>query len=268
MIKHSNHLFDRFGPRFETTLNQIQADFQGNAYVIPHSHRFAASVLYLQSIITPGMRILELGFSNLLHKYINNAGCWDYTTFHDGDCSPTITQGSLIIQNSLTIPATNIRINFEDENFPDDVGAYDLIICCEVIEHMDKDPMFLMSQLNLISKENAKLFITTPNAISSRIVFKVLAGYHPSFFMQYSRDRNPYKHNFEYTPNLLEVLLKASGYNQIKFETLDTFEDPFPQGIELIEKVGMSIENRGDNLFSISEKIGPISERYPNGIYS
>lgn len=270
MITKFEHLNDRFGPSFQSILAMIQNDHQNNNYVIGHSARLAATIVLLNQIIDPSMKILELGWSNLLHHYITKSvKSWDFTTLPasgKGGGEVLDSTAQMRAANSI-VPMRQISINFEEEYFPPDIDKYDLVVCCEVIEHMDVDPMHLMSEINRITIPGGKLFITTPNSVSSRIVFKVINGYHPSFFMKYSRDRSRYRHNFEYTPELLTRLIHSSGFTTQSLETIDTLENPFPQGYDLLNLVKANTNFRGDNIFLIATHTSPVLDRYPDGIY-
>lgn len=270
MITDIKHLESLYGSKFLNLYRRIINDHSGNSYIITHAARLAATVIMLDKTLNSGSSVLELGWSNLLHKYISaDITQWDYTKFGDAASIPIVNKTELVVgTNGAVLPANEITIDFEAQNFPESLGKYDFILCCEVIEHMDCDPMHLMLELNRLQATDGNLFITTPNAISARIVYKAVFGYHPSFFIQYSRDRSPYKHNFEYTPQLLESLVLAAGYKLKYWETMDTFEDPFPQGYEILQKLGAPVEHRGDNIFLLASKVGPINDRYPVGIYS
>jgi SAM-dependent methyltransferase len=269
MIKNTKHLTERFGPEFERLKAQLETTYSGNAYVLGHVARFATSIVMLGDLIRPGFKVLEIGWSNLLHRYIAaDVACWDYTSFERD--SPSQSAGALHIGpgEGRTVPTQNFRLNLETDPFPVQSDEYDLVICGEVIEHMDIDPMFVIAEINRISRPGGALFVTTPNASSARVVFKAVNGYHPSFFMQYARNASPYRHNFEYTPPLLQSLISAGGYKVQSLETLDTFEDPFPEGYEILKKLGAPMTARGDNIFLVGIKEEGIRERYPAGIYA
>lgn len=273
MLSSIAHLEERFGHSFIELYELIRNDFPGNSYIQGHAARFAVTILYLRSIITPATRVLELGFSGLLHNYLHmQVACWDYTVFPDDfseSLEPKVTYVNLTLPAPLkSVLARKIVINFEDYLFPLPDKSYDLIICAEVIEHMDVDPMSLMSEINRLSNDKGNLFLTTPNAVSARIVYKALIGEHPSFFMKYSSSRSPYRHNLEYNPKMIKALLSSAGFECAKFETLDTFENPLEIGLDYIKKLDCSQSDRGDNIFIHAVKYDQVRNRFPPEIYS
>lgn len=269
MINDINHLINRFGVDFKEIYKSIKEKYPDNSYIQGHAARFAATATYLNQLIQPDFKILELGFSNVLHNYIlEKPLTYDYTVFNGKDCGVTTVQGSIkMMAADYSSLSTALSINFELEKFPIATGHYDLIICCEVIEHLDIDPMFLMEEINRILVPGGILCITTPNSTSARIVYKVLNGYHPSFFMKYSRDRSPYRHNFEYTPQCLTDLCKSAGFKIDFLETIDAFEEPLMPGYELLNSMQFNAKNRGDMIIVKAIKTGALVDRYPSSIY-
>ena len=150
---------------------------------------------------------------------------------------------------------------------PVDSGDYDLCLAFEVLEHMERDPMNMLSEVNRILKTGGLLYLSTPNIISSRNVYKILHSYAPHFFMKYSKTHSLYRHNIEYAPNQLLELTSAAGFKVRKFWTFDTFEEPIPEIIEFLESNNFNSSNRGDNMFVICEKVSPVVDRYPSCLY-
>ena len=261
----------RFGLEFCDLLEEVRLFSEGNEYLLSHATRFTATILLLREVVQDGMRILELGGSGLLHRFINaNVQCWDYTSFPEGRMTdPVVYKEDIFVGNTgHSIPSNKIVINFENSEFPVEADSYDLVICCEVIEHMEIDPMFLIEQIGKITADSGLLFVTTPNGTSSRIVYKAIKGIQPSFYMQYTKDRSLYRHNFEYSVELLKLLVESGGFSVQSLETMDTFEPYFAEGIAMLERLGESTKDRGDNIFLYAKKIGAIRQRFPLGIYA
>jgi ubiquinone/menaquinone biosynthesis C-methylase UbiE len=161
---------------------------------------------------------------------------------------------------------TAYNIDLESDQLPVDNETYDWVLCCEVIEHMDIDPMFMMFEVNRITKKKGNLLLTTPNITSSRGIEKMLKGIEPYFFMQYHKDRSPYRHNYEYSIHSLMQVVRASGFDGSSW-TEDTFEDPITRSLEKLKTIGIDIPNVGDNIFVVAKKTGPVSDRHPKAIY-
>ena len=65
-----------------------------------------------------------------------------------------------------------------NKRLPFDDGAFDLIWCSEVIEHLE-DPAFAMSELRRVTKPGGLLLLTTPNSYAWLFRFIALFGLTP-----------------------------------------------------------------------------------------
>jgi SAM-dependent methyltransferase len=161
----------------------------------------------------------------------------------------------------------SINVNLEEERLPVPDGTYDLVLCLEVIEHLEKDPMAMLNEINRVLKESGLIYLTTPNATSARNVLKIHRGYAPHFFMQYSHAVELGKHNIEYDPTQVLSLLNGAGFKIRKLWTEDLFENPVPEAMEILRRTDGSLKHRGDNLLVIAEKVGEPRERFPRAVY-
>lgn len=158
-------------------------------------------------------------------------------------------------------------IDLEFTPIPEDDGMFDWVLCCEVLEHMEIDPMFMLAEVNRVLALGGGMVLTTPNVVSSRGLTKMMQGIEPYFFMQYSKDRAYHRHNYEYSAKSLAVVLRAAGFGGLVW-TEDTFEDPAPAVVDRLRAAGFDIRDVGDNILSLSIKIGPISDRHPGFLYA
>jgi SAM-dependent methyltransferase len=93
----------------------------------------------------------------------------------------------------------------EKDRYPYPDEHYSTVLCCELIEHLYHDPMFLLAEVNRILKPGGHFVLTTPNIAALRGVAAILEGYHPGFFPAYIKPAAPCeeadaRHNREYTP--------------------------------------------------------------------
>jgi SAM-dependent methyltransferase len=166
-----------------------------------------------------------------------------------------------------SVEATTVALDIERELFPVTAGYFDLILFCEVLEHMDIDPMFALSEFNRILTEGGRLIVTTPNCCSARNTWKILQGYRPHFYMQYEKSRSPYRHNFEYDVHAVRQLVEAAGFRVDLLYTRDVFEEPIPEALDFLERNHMPTDNRGDGIFLLATRTGPVVDRWPYGMY-
>ncbi len=106
---------------------------------------------------------------------------------------------------------TYARFNLEEDRLPWPAGSFDVVLCCEVIEHMVRDPLGALGRLNEALRPGGTLVLTTPNAARLGVVANALAGLH-SVHDQYSA-YGPYgRHAREYTPAEMSGLLARAGF--------------------------------------------------------
>ena len=156
--------------------------------------------------------------------------------------------------------------------YPDEYFA--TILCCELLEHLPADPMHMMAEINRILKPGGHLLLTTPNIASTRAIAAILRGYHPGFFPAYLKPEltaTDARHNREYTPNEIWQLFHYSGLDMLRLETGEFQDAPHPQHhyIEhMLKRYGLPTDLRGDGIYALGRKSGPVRERFPDWLYS
>lgn len=166
--------------------------------------------------------------------------------------------------------------NAEKDVFPYPDGHFSTVLCCELIEHLAEDPMFLMSEVNRVLRPGGHLVLTTPNIGSLHSISAILQGYHPGFFPAYLKpageDSEPEaRHNREYTPKEIMLLFLDAGFEVTLLETGPFRDAPRPEDrwIEhLLERYLLPLDLRGDGIYAVGRKTGPVKQRYPSWLYS
>ncbi len=163
----------------------------------------------------------------------------------------------------------------EKDAFPYPDAHYATVLCCELIEHLASDPMHMMAEIHRILKPGGHLVLTTPNAVSLRALSAILQGYHPGFFTAYLRPVDDgeaeARHNREYAPREIRDLLENSGFEVMRLETGEFREEPHPEFEwvrRLLKHYKLEMDLRGDGIFALSRKRGPVKERYPGWLYA
>lgn len=237
-----------------------------DSYHKTHKRRMARTV----QVITdqkPKGKLLELGTGSLvplaLRKLVPSLEV--HVTDFDLDLPKSGTKVLEMQGQTLEVPC--YRVDLETMPLPIEDGTFDTVICCEVLEHMEVDPMFMMSEINRVLRPGGTLILTTPNITSSRNISKMLRCIDPYFYMQYRHKPALYRHNYEYSVYSLMHVLKGAGFDG-KIWTEDSFEDSLMEDIVKLRQIGYALPHIGDNLFTVSKKIGPVVDRYPSAIYA
>jgi SAM-dependent methyltransferase len=226
-------------------------------YHYKHARRFART---LEVILDqkPSGKLLEVGTSGVLPKALEIL-------------APDVEVHVTEYANKSSVGLydekyPSYRGNLEKHNLQVEDETFSFIICSEVVEHMEQDPMAMLAELNKVAKPNAKLVLTTPNITSSRNISKMLRGLDPYFYMQYRKSGSTDRHNYEYTVFSIAKLLNGAGFTGSAW-TEDTFELPKNEDILKLRAMGYPIKHVGDNIFCVAQKEGPVVDRYPSPIY-
>jgi glycosyltransferase involved in cell wall biosynthesis/SAM-dependent methyltransferase len=163
----------------------------------------------------------------------------------------------------------------EKDSYPYPDDHYATVLCGELIEHLFEDPMHMMGEINRILKPGGHLVLTTPNAAGLRAIAAILQGYHPGFFPAYIRPAESgevdARHNREYTPREIRQLFEAAGFDVTLLETGEFRDDPHPElgwVSHLLKRYWLETELRGDGIYAVGRKTGPVRERYPTWLYA
>lgn len=236
-----------------------------DSYHHGHARRMART---LQVILDqkPQGKFLEVGTTALIPLVLSKlAPDLDLTVTDFNLDKPKLGEDTFKLQDeSITLKVA--RVNIENELLPFDDNTFDFILLSEVIEHMEVDPMYMLSEINRVLKTGGTLVVTTPNCASTWAIHKILNGVEPYFYMQYQKKGTMYRHNYEYSIHSLTAVLKASGFDGSTW-TEDSFEEPnIAIGLRL-EMVGIKLQHTGDNIFAVAKKVSGVVDRYPKVIY-
>jgi ubiquinone/menaquinone biosynthesis C-methylase UbiE len=228
---------------------------------VNHKRRYARTIQVLLDQ-QPSGRLLEVGTSKLIPRALKTLAPEVEVFVTDFDLNNPETNVLEIDGDSYS--AYSVDIEKTPLPAPDDY--FDYVLCCEVLEHMEIDPMFMLSEINRVMKLGGTLILTTPNAVSTHSLTKMLAGIEPYFYMQYHKSGEYHRHNYEYSVHTLVRVLKAAGFDG-SIWTEDTFENGIPSIVDKLKSAGFDISNVGDNIMTVSKKQGPVADRYPACIY-
>ncbi len=223
----------------------------------------------------PGDAVLEMGaYLQITPALRSKLGHGEVRGCYYGPAGQT-ERRSVVSADGETFECELDLFDAEKDPFPYRDGHFATVLCCELVEHLTEDPMHLMVEVNRVLREGGHLVLTTPNIAALRSVAAVLEGYHPGLFPQYIKpaqggEVDP-RHNREYTPNEIRRLLEDAGFEVVRLETGPFREQPRPELAwvrRLLERNGFDTGLRGDGIYAVGRKTGPVRTRYPEWLYA
>jgi 2-polyprenyl-3-methyl-5-hydroxy-6-metoxy-1,4-benzoquinol methylase len=115
----------------------------------------------------------------------------------------------------------------ERDPLPADDGAADLVLCCELIEHLDGDVRHMLREVRRVAHVDGAFLLTTPNHASIAHRWALLRGrsvYPPLDLPDYpfyagAGTRNPMRHVREFTVEEIGGLLREAGFTRVAIAT-------------------------------------------------
>ena len=166
--------------------------------------------------------------------------------------------------------------NAEVDRFPYPDAYFSTVICCELLEHLERDPMHMMWEIHRVLRLGGVLLLSTPNIVSLRSVAAALRADHPALYPKYGRVKigkgfEP-GHLREYTPEEIRLLLAESGFVVVDMSTepygeMKGKEDP-GWVTPVLKELGLSTDLRGDCIFAIARSDSAPRKRYPDWLYT
>jgi SAM-dependent methyltransferase len=133
-------------------------------------------------------------------------------------------------------PATDTfsyrHFNIEQEPFPFLDAEFDVVLLCEVLEHLLHDPLAALHEIKRVLKAGGTLILTTPNVNRLENRARMLAGV--NIYDPYS-SHGPYgRHNREYNKEEIETLLRHTGFTIDTLFTADVHENRARDYVSLV----------------------------------
>lgn len=239
----------------------VQGQWEGNLYVETHSRRFDQTLRLIPDL-KPGARVLELGaipyyLTILLRKF---AGLdVDTLSFFEFETAVRTTHLLEHAETHERFEFDYVPLNVERDVFPSADATYDLVLCCELLEHLLINPSHMLYEAHRVLKPDGYLLLTTPNVLRWGNVLSLLQGrnindcYHGNGI--YGR------HNREYSMGEVSQLLAGNGFAVEWVGTRTVY------GSELLNKIPF-LGNRRDNIFALARVVDGPRAPFPANLYA
>jgi SAM-dependent methyltransferase len=213
----------------------------------------------------PGQRLLEIGAhpyytSVLLHRFRP----YDiYSANFFGDAHERV--GRQVVTSALygeSYECNFVNINVERDRLPYDDRTFDVVLFCEVIEHLTQDPTFALLEMHRVLKPGGHLLVTTPNVHRVEHLLRMLSA-SGNVFHPYSGHGVYGRHQREYAMSELRDLLEGCGYllSQAKIMNYE------PSHASLTRALKSVWPERRDNLFVLARAGDSRRSYYPGWLY-
>jgi SAM-dependent methyltransferase len=152
------------------------------------------------------------------------------------------------------------HFNGEADTFPYPDSAFDVVLNCEILEHLTMDPTHLLCECHRVLRPGGHLLLTTPNVLTLQNLWALGKG--KNFSDHYSGYGVYGRHNREYTPSEVVDLLLACGFTvtQVRLEDIAQHS-----GLKRLLK---SVRQHWrDNIFVLAQAHGQPLYGYPAWLY-
>ena len=239
----------------------VQGQWEGNLYVETHSRRFYETLRLLPDL-KPQARVLELGavpyyLTILLRKYVGFDV--DPLSFFEFETSERTTHRLENAETQELYDFDYAPLNVEKDVFPSADDTYDLVLCCELLEHLLINPSHMLYEIHRVLKPGGYLLLSTPNILRWGNVFSLLKGRNISDC--YHGNGIYGRHNREYSKREVSQLLEANSFSIEWIGTRSVY------GPELVNKIPL-LGNRRDNIFALARSVNGPRAAFPHNLYS
>jgi GT2 family glycosyltransferase/SAM-dependent methyltransferase len=159
--------------------------------------------------------------------------------------------------------------NIEGGAFPFEDDHFDVVLFCEIIEHLTSDPLVALHEIKRVLKPEGVLVLTTPNVNRLENVAKMIEGV--NIYDPYSGYGAYGRHNREYNKSELRQLLTYLGFDVDYLESADV-QDRMAGRSPGWGRIGRLVKHRehdlGQYLFARARNTRPAGEKRPKFLFT
>jgi len=116
------------------------------------------------------------------------------------------------------------HFNMEKSPFPYHDHEFDLVLFCEILEHFVLDASYALQEIHRVLKPGGYFLLTTPNVLACQNIVALMVG--RNIYDSYSSNGIYGRHNREYTPKEVVLLLSACGFEVVTLRVEDIYPHP------------------------------------------
>jgi SAM-dependent methyltransferase len=247
----------RYLKGFDFFARHVQGQWEGDLYAETHAQRFYETLQFLPEL-PPNARVLELGaipyyFTILMERFLGARP--DTLSFYEFEESEVTTHTVENSERGERYEFAYRALNIESEVFPFEDNTYDLVLCCEVLEHLLINPSHMLFEVHRVLRPGGYILITTPNVLRWSNLFSMVRGL--NIYDRYHGNGIYGRHNREYSSSEVCQLLEANGFEVKRLETRNVY-GPNPV---------LNLSSRRDNIFALARSVGEAKVGFPENLY-
>lgn len=166
-------------------------------------------------------------------------------------CLRTLHGDSTFTTISVDVPFSPypiIRLDIEADAFPFPDESVDDVIFTEVLEHLFRNPAWVLYQMNRVLRPQGRLFLTTPNACGYDALQNLIEQKNPNERNQFY-ERIESGHPHLWTAAEVRLILESHGFDVVDLRTVDYYDIPLRDDVaQFIRTASVAPDRHGQVL--------------------